>query len=59
MQLVDILVGAVVYTNRTIEKKNSAKLKLIDLIKERSGYDLTRTTLLRESKFNLFMWQGR
>lgn len=59
MQLVDILMGAVVYTNRDIDKNNEAKVKLSNLIKERSHYDLTRTTLLRESKFNLFMWQSR
>ena len=32
---------------------------IIDLIKKRSNYTLTRTTLLREDKCNLFVWDAR
>lgn len=58
MQLADLLMGAVGYVNRGLEG-NAGKLALIDRIKERSRYDLSRSTLLRETKFNLFKWQPR
>ncbi|MNR62397.1 hypothetical protein D3C85_1844090 [compost metagenome] len=59
MQLADILIGAVGYANR-IEKgeklKSEAKLELIDLIKRESQYSLLRSTLVKEEKFNIFVW---
>ncbi len=58
MQLADLLMGAVGYVNRGLTG-NAGKMALIERIKNRSRYDLTRTTLLRESKFNLFRWQPR
>ncbi len=62
MQLVDILIGAIGYENRIFEDgfvKSQAKLEVIDLIKRRSNYSLTRSTLLREDKCNLFVWDAR
>lgn len=62
MWLTDILIGAVGYANRIFPsdfRKSQAKLEIIDLLKKRSNYDLTRTTLLRENKFNLFVWDAR
>ncbi len=62
MQVVDVLIGAVGYQNRIFDKdfrKSQAKLDLIELIKKRSGYSLTKTTLLREEKCNLFVWDAR
>lgn len=62
MQMIDILLGAVTYANRVFPddfQKSRAKLELIDLIRKRSGYSLARTTLLRESKFNILIWEGR
>lgn len=59
MQLVDILLGAVVYANRQFPasfRQSTTKIELIDLIRKRSNYSLNKTTLLREEKFNLFMW---
>lgn len=58
MQLADLLLGAVGYANRGLTE-NAGKQAVIARIKERSGYGLTRSTLLREAKFNLFLWQGR
>ena len=61
MQLVDILVGAVSYQNRSFPEsfhKSDAKRHVIDLIKRRSNYSLTRTTLLREDKCNLLIWNA-
>lgn len=58
LQMADLLLGAVAYVNRKLSG-NAGKKSLIARIKQRSGYSLERTTLLRESKFNLFHWQGR
>ncbi len=62
MQLVDILIGAIGYENRIFEDgfvKSQAKLEVIDLIKRRSKYSFTRSTLRREDKCNLFVWDAR
>ena len=62
MQLVDILIGAVGYENRKFPdgfQKSTAKQAIIDLIKRRSGYTMTKTTLLREEKLNLLSWDAR
>lgn len=62
MQLVDILIGAIGYENRVFPdgfSKSTAKQELIDLIKRRSGYSLSKTTLYREEKCNLFVWDAR
>ena len=57
LQLADLLLGAVSYVNRALSG-NAGKEALIARIRERSGYALTRPTLLGESKFNLFIWRG-
>jgi hypothetical protein len=56
MQLADLLIGAVSYVNRD-QSGNRGKLLLVKRIREHSGYLLTRTTLYREEKVNLFRWQ--
>lgn len=58
LQLTDLLLGAVSYINRNLSG-NAGKEALIARIRERTGYTLTRPTLLREPKFNLFLWRGR
>jgi hypothetical protein len=55
LQLTDLLIGAVSYVNRGLEA-SMAKLALIDKMKDLSGYTLTRTNLLRETKVNIFSW---
>jgi hypothetical protein len=57
LQLADLLIGAVAYLNRGLQG-NAGKLALIERIRHRSGYDLTRTTLLREEKVNIFRWHA-
>jgi hypothetical protein len=57
LQLADLLIGAVSYVNRDLQG-NAGKLALVERIRERSRYSLTRTTLLREEKFNLFRWHA-
>lgn len=56
IQLADLLIGAVSYANRNLSD-NSAKLAIVERMRERSTYSLTRTTLLREDKVNLFRWE--
>lgn len=58
LQLADLLLGAVGYVNRGLSS-SPAKVQLARRIIQRSGYGLTRSTLLREEKFNLFHWSGR
>lgn len=57
MQLTDLLVGAVAYANRGLNT-SEAKLALVEHLRTRSGYSLTRTTLLREEKLNVFCWRA-
>ena len=57
MQLADLLIGSVMYANRG-EFNSDAKKLLVDRIKQRSRYSLTRTTLPKENKFNLLIWQS-
>ena len=58
IQLADLLTGTVGYANRGLET-NSAKLALVKRMRDRSRYNLQRTTLLREDKVNLFRWEAR
>ncbi len=59
MQLADLLIGAVMCANRGISPDTSrAKVALVRHVRERSGYSLTRKTLLQERKFNVFVWQA-
>ncbi|WP_270419930.1 DUF3800 domain-containing protein [Chryseobacterium indologenes] len=56
LQLADLLVGATAYVNRELSN-SKAKNELINLIKHRSKYSLTKSTLLKERKFNVFIWE--
>lgn len=58
LQLADLLIGAVGYINRG-ETGSATKLAIVDRIKQKSGYSLTSSTLLREPKFNLFRWRAQ
>lgn len=57
LQLADLIIGAISYVNRGLEC-NSAKLALVERIRKRSGYTLTKSTLLKENKLNIFIWQA-
>jgi len=62
MQLTDILIGAFGYNNRIFndgKQRSSAKRELIQLIKQKSGYSLSKSTLVREEKLNLFIWKAK
>ncbi len=58
MGLTDLLIGALSYLHRGLNS-NCAKLALIDLIRQRSGYTLTSNTWPLEPKFNILLWHGR
>ncbi|MEA3640776.1 MAG: DUF3800 domain-containing protein [Lamprobacter sp.] len=57
LQLADLLIGAISYLNRGLQG-SQAKEALVARIQERSGYNLTKTTLYREDKVNLFRWRA-
>jgi hypothetical protein len=57
LQLADLLIGTVSYVNRGLAT-SAAKQALLDRMRQRSGYSLTRTTLLQENKVNLFRWHA-
>lgn len=56
VQLADFLIGMVGYANRDLAS-SPAKTALVERLRSLSGYCLTRTTLLRENKLNLFRWR--
>ena len=58
LQLADLMIGAVSYVNRSLSG-NRAKEQIVETMRQRSGYSLTRTTLLKEDKVNLFRWQAQ
>lgn len=58
LQLADLLIGAVNYANRA-DTTSVAKLHLVNRIRERSGVSLTQTTLLSETKMNIFKWRAQ
>ncbi len=55
LQLADVLLGAVSAANQE-STQSKAKLRVIEQIRKRSRYSLKRSTLLREDKLNLFVW---
>lgn len=58
LQLADLLLGIISYANRGL-KTSPGKSALVERMRERSNYSLTKTTLLREDKVNLFRWEAR
>lgn len=57
LQITDLLIGALQFFKRE-DLRSSAKKSVMNRIKEMSGYDLDKSTLLKESKFNIFYWEG-
>jgi hypothetical protein len=58
LQLADYLTGLIAYANRGL-RSSGTKVALVERLRRLSGYSLTRTTLLREDKLNLFCWHPR
>jgi hypothetical protein len=57
LQLADLLIGAISYLNRGLEG-NAGKMAVIQRMIKRSKYSLTKTTLLKEEKVNIFRWHA-
>jgi len=58
LQLTDILIGAIQYVGRGAAT-STAKQRLVRRIQERTGLTLQKSTLITESKFNLFVWRAQ
>jgi hypothetical protein len=58
IQLADLLTGIVSAGNRGVTT-SPVKVAVVARMRQRSGYDLTRSTLLREDKVNIFRWDPR
>lgn len=56
VQLTDLLTGVISYNFRGLNSSPS-KQRLVELFKQRSGYDLEKSTLIREDKTNIFIWR--
>ena len=56
MQLADVLIGVLSYVNRDLSA-NPAKMALVKAVRACSNYDLTKSTLWGEEKFNIFCWR--
>jgi len=58
LQLADLLIGALSYLHRNLSL-STAKKDLVRHLRVRSGFGLQKSTLLREGKFNLFVWRAQ
>lgn len=58
LQLSDLLIGALSYETRELSG-NKGKEALIQLIKDKTGYSLKQSTLYKENKLNIFIWDGK
>lgn len=58
LQIADLLIGAVNYVNRDLHT-SEAKIAIVNRLRERSHYNLTSSTLPRESKVNIFIWKAQ
>jgi hypothetical protein len=58
LQLADLLIGTVAYANRELSG-NSGKEALVRRMRKRSRYSLTRQTLYKEDKANIFLWRPK
>ncbi len=57
LQLADLLMGALQCANRE-DARSEAKKVIVERVRSRSNYDLTKSTLPKEPKFNIFHWVG-
>lgn len=54
LQLADVLIGAISYNLNDEEKKSTAKVELIERIKQHSKQSLDKSSFMKEEKMNLF-----
>lgn len=58
LQLSDFILGAVAYKNRNLSSSNS-KLELCRYLESATSTSLISSSLLNNTKFNIFMWKPR
>lgn len=58
MQLCDVMLGVVAAANKGAPS-SAAKLELVNHLRNKTGYSLTKSTLLKEKKLNIFIWKRR
>ena len=58
LQMADLLIGALSYLHRGVDT-SAAKAAVVSRIRERSRHSLMRSTLPREEKFNVLVWQAQ
>lgn len=56
LQLTDLLIGCLEYENRNLNT-STGKLKIVQLLKELSSYNLSSSTAKSTEKFNIFVWK--
>lgn len=61
IQLSDVLIGAVSYVNRDLNKSDNGKSEIINLIMEKTGQSLkfTTTPKVLHNKFDVFRWKSK
>lgn len=57
IQLADFLTGIISYNSRGLNTSATKNL-LVKITKELTGYQLDKNTLLKEDKFNIFIWSA-
>jgi len=59
LQLTDLLIGAISYSNRYPQGgKSPAKQNIVNFIKNITATSLNRSTSIGARKFNIFCWEG-
>lgn len=58
MQLVDILIGALSYTHRSLNQ-NEGKIKVINTIENSIGENMLTSSAISEQKFNVLIWRPK
>jgi hypothetical protein len=58
LQLTDLLIGAISYVHRGLDT-SLVKNDLIQYIRNRSKYSLLKSTLIKEKKMNIFIWESK
>ena len=56
LQICDLLDGAMSYLHRNLSD-NQGKTKIVERIQQRTGYQLKKSTLYKEEKFNILIWK--
>lgn len=61
MQITDLIIGALSYLHRYKNdiEEDSPKYKIIEKIRENSGFNLLSSTSIYNEKFNLFIWEPK